>query len=585
MIITRISGLFSSPLMAEERSLESPSQKLDRAFLTVQGILERTENHVVADVTAEFGSFAASDIEAHALDRGWFSEDLLSVSQKALLTMVIEELKTREQAGIDKQETAHLRKKTQRRAVTSEDQVRRDLVAAGVKDRNEIIARRRGENTGDMDYMDWSVTTLDALRTTAGIIAKMLVSVIFYSALAYMVVLSVEHVIALQRGAGSDILDDAGGNNSNNTAVEGGDEDSEEVVSVGSQALGLVLFAWALVPGTLFTYLFGGWGLNLRHAKSYVVIVSPSALVVVALLAVSAVGLGENGRVSGKIFAALHVFTSAVSAAAVGYMYIAEDDSSDGRNLVKFAAKVADLAMSGTEFKAKSRKSRMKAGSLLALPTTFVYSVFAFISVVMFWAFKATDKSWAKVLVTLLTFCIKVGGNKALLNLMGTHISSWIIDNQLFTFEYGTALLFRIMQLSIPDESTAVLMGLGGAIAEGCVRVFFYVSFCKARLKHRHMSEKAINKHAEWGKMRVQDSSNGKYRRSREFLPSRAPPLTHTHPRLASDFPRHGRRAHELHRRGPLRGPPGTTERVHVRDFEECPRQRSRKTVHVSDDT
>ena len=84
----------------------------------------------------------------------------------------------------------------------------------------------------------------------------------------------------------------------------------------------------------------------------------------------------------------------------------------------------------------------------------------------------------------------------------------WAADSCLYSYEYSTALIVRMLQLSLPDENTAMLIGLAGAIVEVGTRIFFYMLFLKKGLANPRMTEEEKMKYAQRGKLRVQDASN-----------------------------------------------------------------------------
>ncbi|GMI38531.1 hypothetical protein TeGR_g7734 [Tetraparma gracilis] len=84
----------------------------------------------------------------------------------------------------------------------------------------------------------------------------------------------------------------------------------------------------------------------------------------------------------------------------------------------------------------------------------------------------------------------------------------WACDQQLYGYEYATALIVRILQLSLPDENTAMLVGLAGAVVEVGTRIFFYMLFLKKGLANPRMTDEEKKKYAQRGKLRVQDASN-----------------------------------------------------------------------------
>ena len=65
-----------------------------------------------------------------------------------------------------------------------------------------------------------------------------------------------------------------------------------------------------------------------------------------------------------------------------------------------------------------------------------------------------------------------------------------------------------MLQLSLPDENTAMLIGLAGAVVEVGTRIFFYMLFLKKGLANPLMTDEEKKKYAQRGKLRVQDASN-----------------------------------------------------------------------------
>jgi hypothetical protein len=84
----------------------------------------------------------------------------------------------------------------------------------------------------------------------------------------------------------------------------------------------------------------------------------------------------------------------------------------------------------------------------------------------------------------------------------------WLCDGQLYGYEYSTALIVRMLQLSLPDENTAMLIGLAGAVVEVGTRIFFYMLFLKKGLANPRMTDEEKKKYAMRGKLRIQDASN-----------------------------------------------------------------------------
>lgn len=68
----------------------------------------------------------------------------------------------------------------------------------------------------------------------------------------------------------------------------------------------------------------------------------------------------------------------------------------------------------------------------------------------------------------------------------------------LFGYEYATALLCRLLQLSIPNQVTAMFMSIGGASIEMGVRVFFFNLFLNLFLKKGMETNGKRSKKGEW---------------------------------------------------------------------------------------
>jgi hypothetical protein len=81
--------------------------------------------------------------------------------------------------------------------------------------------------------------------------------------------------------------------------------------------------------------------------------------------------------------------------------------------------------------------------------------------------------------VLLLALLVKVGGNKLQLLLL-KHLPKaplWISNISVFTYEYVTALLVRMMLLSISSPSTTIYFSLFNAAVELMARSWFFVGY------------------------------------------------------------------------------------------------------------
>ena len=85
---------------------------------------------------------------------------------------------------------------------------------------------------------------------------------------------------------------------------------------------------------------------------------------------------------------------------------------------------------------------------------------------------------------------------------------SFVADVMLFGYEIATALLCRILQLSIPSQHAAQLLSLSSAIVEMGTRLFFYNLFLKAGIRAGDMDKQQQQQYKRRGFLRVQDGSN-----------------------------------------------------------------------------
>ena len=142
--------------------------------------------------------------------------------------------------------------------------------------------------------------------------------------------------------------------------------------------------------------------------------------------------------------------------------------------------------MSGTR-----RKRSLGETILLVLltnaPALLVYLVVFLYIFGIFRAFKAARSipggAEAVVLLGLMT---KVTGNKLQLHLLSrSKTPLFMMDSLVFAYELVTALLVRVMLLSIPDENTAVLLSLFNAATELMTRTWFFVDYISKGAKQR----------------------------------------------------------------------------------------------------
>ncbi|GMI14713.1 hypothetical protein TrVE_jg3770 [Triparma verrucosa] len=389
---------------------------------------------------------------------------------KAGLIAVTSELDRRIMEEQRKEDMKVERKETKRKALHGEELLT-GIVGAAEKDRVEYRERLL-----DMDlhnFLDWSVSVLDSTTATIRHISSMLLIVSIYSCVAWINVYWTKEVIMQSKSP------------------------SHENV-----ALFLLVSAAA---STSVTYLSASIGVNLRQSKSYFMQVTIGPLSMAPVYAYYKLGgEGTNGFVLGMVFIA----ASSLMAAALGYFYATESYKADGRDQLNFASKRAKhLLEHGADLKPKTRHQKAKVALITVLPNLFIYGVLMLLAIGTFVLYNAHESTLWKVAVTVLALVVKIAGNKALIGLVGG-LPMWIVDWDLYTYEFGTALILRILQLSIPDRHAAQLVCLFGAVAEVAVRVFWYVNFLKGGLKNKTMTIDQLKKYAVRGKLRVQDGCN-----------------------------------------------------------------------------
>jgi hypothetical protein len=81
--------------------------------------------------------------------------------------------------------------------------------------------------------------------------------------------------------------------------------------------------------------------------------------------------------------------------------------------------------------------------------------------------------------VLLLALLVKLGGNKLQLLMLKNlpNVPLWISNFSVFAYEYATALLVRMLLLSIPSKSTAIYLSLFNAAVEMMTRAWFFVGY------------------------------------------------------------------------------------------------------------
>ncbi|GMI44430.1 hypothetical protein TrCOL_g2680 [Triparma columacea] len=368
-----------------------------------------------------------------------------------------------------------VRKETKRGAVGMDDgnEILKDLVDGQERADSEWEARSLGVDY--KNFMDWGVSILQALQLTFVSMSKMVGMVALFGACAWI-----------------------------NVVVTAGIVGAEE--EEGNKTVGMFTLGSALGGGVMI-FAAVQWSINMKQLKSYVLHLLPPVGVMACTLAYYEFG---GSHISGIVLGVIFVATAALNGSVLGYCFIGEKENWNLDNYMssKAATRAANaLGGEGREVEKSSMVWKLKQGIVLIIPIFFALGILVFLVVAILNMFKMNERVSWKIFVTALALGIKICGNKILLGIMG-HLPMFLTDHTLFCYEYSTALIVRILQLSLPDENTAMLIGLAGAVIEVGTRIFFYMLFLKKGLQNPLMTDEEKKRYAKRGKLRVQDASN-----------------------------------------------------------------------------
>lgn len=259
------------------------------------------------------------------------------------------------------------------------------------------------------------------------------------------------------------------------------------------------LMAWSLaLQATCFcsTSLFHG----VQRKLPYILQLLNSSIMF--LLVYTVFFLSSQDKMNGIVGSVIYILNGTTSTLIFTSDWVYETENEDGVMKGLVASRRAKALLGESDFKKITGIKRAKLIFMISLPVYFVFGVGLLYIIVVFTVFKAYDSNEWKVSVTLVAFGIKVARNKVVLKFVGEH-RPWMADLLLYVYEFATALLLRILQMSLPDEQTARLMGLFGAVAEVCVRIFFFNLYLKAGV---HRNKKGTSK-----EQRLNTRSGAKY--------------------------------------------------------------------------
>jgi hypothetical protein len=127
----------------------------------------------------------------------------------------------------------------------------------------------------------------------------------------------------------------------------------------------------------------------------------------------------------------------------------------------------------------RSKRQATITAAKTALPGLFVVA-FMFIYVFgIFAAYRAASTTWLKTIIFFVALGVKVSGNKAQLWPMHRtpHMQRATADEAAFYYEYVTALLCRVLVMSIPDLEMAKLLSVVNSLIEVSGRLHFLVRY------------------------------------------------------------------------------------------------------------
>ncbi|GMH81155.1 hypothetical protein TrST_g11755 [Triparma strigata] len=349
---------------------------------------------------------------------------------------------------------------------------------ASIQELNKQNEEIRSLGVDPRTFMDFGVTVSAALQKTSVIMMKLVAIVIIFSLVIWTFINAV-------RGAVNGINDPMEKNR----------------IAVSS------LFAWACTSWFMFwslTSFFHGLNKPFIYVRNLVVCAG------FYLVVKSYFWLSPEIPMHNLLASAVSIACGAAGVVLFVNDWINENQDDEGVLKDRVAFKRAKALLKGeADFTRMSGSKKWKSLAILSIPIFFIYGVILGYIIAIFGLFQAFDSVTWKLFVTLVAFVLKVAGNKVMLKLVaGQRV--WVADSLLFSYEFATALLLRVLQMSLPDEHTAQLVGLVGAVGEVCVRIFFFNLYLKAGLQRskQGMTLKEQHAYAAWGKLRVQDGSN-----------------------------------------------------------------------------
>jgi Ca2+/Na+ antiporter len=378
------------------------------------------------------------------------------------------------------------------------------LLAAERERQREII--RAGFDINSKRILVWDVTFQSALLQTVSILAKMLAVVASLSLVGKVAVATLKHQVQGLTVEISAIEQYGAGNYSlGNLPFDFVDtHEIERSKRLEITCVAGVNFFWLLV---VLTVIFLVGGIPMRKTWRFV----PAQLAAGCLPAVYYATGGSP--VSSLVWVVVTCLACAFSIALLPDVAqrFREKNALDLELIeaVQRKATREGRLVEKQDEKEKTVRDRLRAGVLGALPVLLTIATIVFYTIVVFWFWRLSDSTVWKIAVSVVALAVKVVGNKSQLVLISlTRPPTWVADGMMFGYEYSTAMLCRILQLTIPDKNAAQLMSLSSALVEMGTRVMFYNLFLKAGMQAGRMDDVQKRRYRKWGHLRVQDGSN-----------------------------------------------------------------------------
>ncbi len=143
------------------------------------------------------------------------------------------------------------------------------------------------------------------------------------------------------------------------------------------------------------------------------------------------------------------------------------------------AVAVPDSAGNPPPHAVRSKRRAVITAAKATLPSLFVLAAACIYVFGIFAAYRAASTTWLKTIIFFVALGAKVSGNKAQLWLMHRtpHLPRAAADQGAFFYEYMTALLCRVLVMSIPDLELAKLLSVVNTLIEVSGRLHFLVRY------------------------------------------------------------------------------------------------------------